>query len=61
MLWDMILLYSDHKNLVVRYLKGCGGINGFVMVISNRDRMDGSIQQMLTEYETLFGYEFWKH
>ena len=55
------LLISDHKNLVVRYLKGCGGINTFVMIISNRDRIDGSIQQMLREYEALFEAEFWKH
>eukprot|EP01084_Bolivina_argentea_P142966 251127_1 len=52
---------DNHKNLVVRYLKGCGGINSFIMVISNSDRIDGPTQQMLKEYETLFDVEFWKH
>ena len=42
-------------------MKGSGGINGFVMVLSNRDRIDESIQQMLAEYEALFDVEFWNH
>eukprot|EP00483_Globobulimina_turgida_P005755 UN05765 len=31
------------------------------MVVSNADRIDGSIQQMLKEYETLFDVQFWDH
>ncbi len=42
-------------------MKWCGGINSFIMVISNSDRIDGPTQQMLKEYETLFDVEFWKH
>ena len=56
-----IALCSDHKTMLVRYLKGCGGVNAFILVISNRDRIDISIQQMLKEYEALFGNGFWKH
>jgi len=51
-----------HANNLCAYLKGCGGINQFVLIRNSTNyRFDDNIKQMLRRYENMFGRLFWKH
>jgi len=53
---------SQHVNQICDYLKGCGGINGFLLVRNSTDlRFDGPYKNLLTEYAKTFGKEFFKN
>merc|ERR1712154_122936 len=48
-----------HSNRLCQYLKGCGGINAFVLVRNGANvRFDAAFQAMLREYHTMFGNAF---
>eukprot|EP01084_Bolivina_argentea_P142538 250396_1 len=51
-----------HANNLVEYLKGCGGVNSFVIVKSILNpRLDFKFQQYLSELTKMLGINFWKH
>jgi len=51
----------DHINKLCAYLKGCGGINAFVLVRNGTQvRFDMALQRMLTRYHDMFGESFLK-
>ena len=57
-----IYFYRTHANELCAYLKGCGGINQFVLVRNSTNyRFDDNIKQMLQRYENMFGKLFWSH
>merc|ERR1712087_309646 len=48
-----------HSNRLCAYLKGCGGINAFVLVRNGANvRFDAAFQAMLREYHAMFGDAF---
>jgi len=48
-----------HSNRLCQYLKGCGGINAFVLVRNGANaRFDAAFQAMLREYHAMFGDAF---
>jgi len=48
-----------HSNRLCQYLKGCGGINAFVLVRNGSIvRFDAAFQAMLREYHAMFGDAF---
>jgi len=54
---------KDRKlmNALCKYLRGCGGINAFVLVRNGANvRFDGAFQSMLRQYHDVFGDEFFK-
>jgi len=49
-----------HSDMLCAYLKGCGGINAFVLVHNGAEtRICGNFQKMVKEYEAMFGMDFW--
>eukprot|EP00488_Nonionellina_sp_1-RS-2012_P004375 TRINITY_DN9827_c0_g1_i1.p1 TRINITY_DN9827_c0_g1~~TRINITY_DN9827_c0_g1_i1.p1 ORF type:complete len:226 (-),score=82.74 TRINITY_DN9827_c0_g1_i1:169-846(-) len=51
-----------HTNNLCGYLRGCGGINAFVVIRNGANcRFDAYFQQQLKYFESVFGDEFWKH
>merc|ERR1719334_219166 len=51
----------DHCNRLCEYLKGCGGINSFVLVRNGAVvRFDMAFQNMLEEYYEMFGQTFFE-
>merc|ERR1712110_18000 len=45
--------------MLCKYLKGCGGINAFILVRNSTNlRFDLSFQQMLKSYSKMFGANF---
>merc|ERR1712013_584729 len=51
----------EHCNRLCAYLKGCGGINAFVLVRNGANvRFDMSFQEMLTQYQDMFGDQFFE-
>ena len=51
-----------HANNLCKYLRGCGGINQFVLIRNSANcRFDDNLKQMLKRYENMFGKLFWKH
>eukprot|EP01083_Nonionella_stella_P013766 38715_1 len=53
---------ADYQNAIdlIKYLKGCGGVNTFV-VVGKPPRLDSAFQSMLTNLSIMLGKEFWKH
>merc|ERR1719249_573363 len=50
-----------HSNRLCQYLKGCGGINAFVLVRNGANvRFDAAFQAMLREYHAMFGNAFFR-
>eukprot|EP01083_Nonionella_stella_P172561 592648_1 len=48
-----------HGNMLCKYLKGCGGVNAFVLVRNSTNiRYDSSFQEMLKAYQNMFGNDF---
>jgi len=48
-----------HSNRLCKYLRGCGGINAFVLVRNGANaRFDAAFQAMLREYHAMFGNGF---
>merc|ERR1712062_81523 len=46
-------------NAICKYMRGCGGINAFILVRNGTNiRFDGAFQFMLREYHNVFGEEF---
>merc|ERR1712087_640866 len=46
-------------NRLCKYLKGCGGINAFVLERNGANaRFDAAFQAMLREYHAMFGNDF---
>eukprot|EP01084_Bolivina_argentea_P110628 197488_1 len=52
--------YRKHGNDLCKYLKRCGGINTFVLVMSSINVRLGMLQSMLEQYSNIFGDEFFK-
>ena len=51
----------QHSNRLCQYLKGCGGINAFVLVRNGANvRFDAAFQAMLREYHAMFGNAFFE-
>merc|ERR1712087_744190 len=52
----------EHSNRLCAYLKGCGGINAFVVVCNGAcPRFDAHFKQMLQQYDLMFGGKaFWE-
>eukprot|EP01084_Bolivina_argentea_P030995 57403_1 len=51
----------QHGNRLCAYLKGCGGINAFVLVRNGtQPRFDQAFQEMLKQYHEMFGEMFFK-
>eukprot|EP01084_Bolivina_argentea_P109218 195194_1 len=52
-----------HANNICKYLKGCGGINSFVLIRNSTNcRFDGPFQALLKQYADIFGAEcFFSH
>merc|ERR1712154_252341 len=51
----------EHGNKLCAYLRGCGGINGFVLIRNGTNpRFDQSFQAMLKEYHGMFGSVFFE-
>ena len=50
----------EHAQDLVKYLKGCGGINVFI-VICKPPRLDGTFLQMLKNLTIMLGREFWDY
>jgi len=49
----------EHSNRLCAYLKGCGGINAFVLVRNGaQPRFDQPFQNMLRQYHDMFGQKF---
>ena len=56
-----LLLHSQHSNRLCAYLKGCGGINTFVLVRNGANvRFDQPFQNMLKQYHEMFGQKFFE-
>ena len=54
-----MLNHRTHSNRLCQYLKGCGGINAFVLVRNGANvRFDAAFQSMLKEYHAMFGDAF---
>ena len=53
---------ADYENAqdLVKYLKGCGGVNTFI-VIGKPPRLDMNFQQMLANLNDMLGKGFWDH
>ena len=57
----LFLLHSQHSNRLCAYLKGCGGINAFVLVRNGANvRFDQAFQNMLKQYHEMFGQKFFE-
>jgi len=53
---------SQHVNQICDYLRGCDGINKFLLVRNSTNlRFDRSFKNLLTEYVKTFGKEFFKN
>eukprot|EP01083_Nonionella_stella_P151066 482253_1 len=51
-----------HENNLCAYLRGCGGINRFVLVRNASNcRFDANLQNILRRYADMFGDAFWSH
>jgi len=52
---------TEHCNKLCKYLKGCGGINAFVLIRNGKNiRFDKAFQEMLEQYRSIFGDKFFK-
>eukprot|EP01084_Bolivina_argentea_P193809 332475_1 len=53
---------ADYQNAIdlVHYLKGCGGVNTFI-IIGKPPRLDMAFQQMLKNLYDMLGKDFWNH
>eukprot|EP01084_Bolivina_argentea_P180978 312622_1 len=52
----------EHANDLIKYLKGCGGVNAFLFVkTKNPPRFDDATRSVLDKLEHLLGEPFWKH
>ena len=49
-----------NQNNLIKYLKGSGGINAFLLILK-KERLSQIIQKMLKQFENNLGNEFWKH
>jgi len=52
----------DHCNNLIEFLRGCGGVNAFVIVkMVKPPRFDNHYQSMLKQLEYMLGRAVWKH
>merc|ERR1712032_1768054 len=52
---------EDHTNMLCKFLRGCGGINAFVLTVNCADpRITGETKEALKIYEDCFGADFYK-
>eukprot|EP01084_Bolivina_argentea_P190886 327916_1 len=52
----------NHSNSLVKFLKGCGGVNAFLLVKTRHPpRIDMAFKDSLRTLEMLLGRGFWKH
>merc|ERR1712032_1785838 len=52
---------EDHTNMLCKFLRGCGGINAFVLAVNCADpRITGETKKALEIYEDCFGADFYK-
>ena len=53
---------EDHTNMLCKFLRGCGGINAFVLTKNCADpRITKETKEALEIYEDCFGADFYKH
>jgi len=53
---------EDHTNMLCKFLRGCGGINAFVLTVNCADpRITRETKEALKIYEDCFGADFYKH
>merc|ERR1712032_1703157 len=53
---------EDHTNMLCKFLRGCGGINAFVLTKNCADpRITKETKEALKIYEDCFGADFYKH
>merc|ERR1711934_522055 len=52
---------ENHTNMLCKFLRGCGGINAFVLAVNCADpRITGETKKALEIYEDCFGADFYK-
>merc|ERR1711934_1047543 len=52
---------ENHTNMLCKFLRGCGGINAFVLAVNCADpRITGETKKALKIYEDCFGADFYK-
>merc|ERR1719201_1166157 len=52
---------ENHTNMLCKFLRGCGGINAFVLTVNCADpRITGETKEALKIYEDCFGADFYK-
>ena len=52
---------EDHTNMLCKFLRGCGGINAFVLTVNCADpRITRETKEALKVYEECFGADFYK-
>ena len=51
-----------HENNLIEYLRGCGGVNAFIVIHNaSNPRLDSTFQPMLSNLNHMLGTGFWDH